>query len=917
MKLVGPPASVAALALASLLSCPSLAGTPADAARARIAALAVPFVANGGQWDQRAAFAAQTFAGTLFVSREGQLVYSLPGKPISDDAPAVRTALKHGQTMPARRGAGWVLVETLVDGTDAIRHVEGPLHRRTSTPPAGIHPLPGKVSYSVGDDTRRHANGLDSFERVSLGQVYPGIDVQLRATGSNVEKIFTVAPDGQPERISIHLAGAERLELGAGGELIAHTGNGVVAFTAPVAFQDGADGVRADVAVRYTLDAASQRYGFAVGEYDRGRPLVIDPLLQSTYLGGSADDEGRAFAIHPATGDIYVAGMTNSTDLPGVAGGAQSTAAASRNVFVTRFNAALTSRLQSTYLGGNGQDEAFALAIHPVSGDVYIVGRTDSTDLPGRIGGAQSAKAGDADAFVTRLNASLTSVTQSSYLGGIGYDTGYALAIHPLTGDVYVGGYGGSSSLPGLSGGAQSTYAGEDDGFITRFNAALTTVLQSTFIGGEGYDLLFALAIHPATGDVYAAGSTLSSSLPGVAGGAQAAKSGSLDAYVARFNAALTSRLQATYIGGAGSEFGRALAIHPVSGEVYVGGSTSSSDFPGVAGGYQSTKAANDDGFVVRLNAALTARLQSTYLGGNGLDQLEALRFHPATGELYLSGTTDSANFPGVSTGAQTASGGNYDAFVARIDAALTGPLQASYLGGSGIDSGLGLAIHPTTGDIYLGLFTTSGDLPGRSGGAQGGNAGGYDAAVARFSADLTSNDQLPDAFAFASQTNVPLTSIRTSNPVRITGLASTTRLYVDGAPGSSYCVSSGNNCACDLSTQFTSTPGSISNNSYVCVRHVSAAITDEVVRSRLHVGGNAATFVSTTGTRYTQCSLDIDGSGGPPNAASDGLMLVRAMLGFTGSAVTSGAISGTPPRNTWALIRDYLNQNCGTAFAP
>jgi hypothetical protein len=211
----------------------------------------------------------------------------------------------------------------------------------------------------------------------------------------------------------------------------------------------------------------------------------------------------------------------------------------------------------------------------------------------------------------------------------------------------------------------------------------------------------------------------------------------------------------------------------------------------------------------------------------------------------------------------------------------------------------------------------TTTTFPGVSGGAQGSSGGGTDAFVSRFSADLTLNDTTPNAYAFATQNNVPLTSARTSNPALIAGIVGATNIYVDGALGSSYCISSASNCSCDVSVGFGSLPGTITTNNYVCVRHVSAPIANEVVRTKLHIGGAVASFISTTGTTFTSCSLDTDGSGGAPNAATDGLMLVRAMLGFTGTNVTNGAIIGSPPRNTWALIRNYLNQNCGTSFAP
>mgnify|MGYP000476923813 CR=1 FL=1 len=599
------------LALAAGVVSVAQANAPDPATLKKISALAVPFVPNAGQWDSRAAFAAQTFAGTLFVTTQGELVYSLPGKPIDGGADLAALGKpatpSHRLHKPTERTPGWTLTETLVDASGKPRSMAG----STLKSPAGYRPMQASVSYFIGSDETKHAKRLNTYERVNFGDMYPGINLQLRATGNNIEKIFTVAPSFDPKQISIALKGADKLEIGKLGELIVHTGNGPVSFTAPIAFQENDQGERVSVDVAYALvgvgadsaalpgtppsDAESSpiatTYTFTLGAFDPTRPLVIDPLLRSTYLGAA------------------------------------------------------------------GNDQAFALAIHPASGEVVVAGFTSS----------------------------------------------------PTT------------TFPGLSGGAQGTSGGGEDAFVSRFSADLGTLLRST------------------------------------------------------------------------------------------------------------------------------------YLGAAGFDQASALAIHPASGEVYVAGYTDS----------------------------------------------------PTT------------SFPGVSGGAQGTRGGDNDAFVSRFSADLTLNVTTPNAYAFATQTNVPLASTRTSNPALITGIVGAANIYVDGALGSSYCISSASNCSCDVSVGFVSVPGTIAANNYVCVRHVSAPIDNEVVRSKLHIGGAVASFISTTGTTFTSCSLDIDGSGGLPNAVSDGLMLVRAMLGFTGTAVTNGAIVGTPPRNTWPLIRTYLNDNCGTSFLP
>jgi hypothetical protein len=235
------------------------------------------------------------------------------------------------------------------------------------------------------------------------------------------------------------------------------------------------------------------------------------------------------------------------------------------------------------------------------------------------------------------------------------------------------------------------------------------------------------------------------------------------------------------------------------------------------------------------------------------------------------------------------------------------------------------LAAHPLTGDIYGLSRTDAIYFPGTAGGAQAANgyqasppgSSMYDGIVARFTGDLAV--PAPDPFSFLPQLNVPLNSLRTSNSVRMTGFVGQAPISISGAPDSTYCISAASNCGCEIFEGAVLVPYVVSANQYVCVSHKSS-VTNTPTVSLLQVGTVVASFVVTPGATVagsTTCSLDIDGSGGAPNAATDGLMLVRAMLGFTGAAVTNGAISGAPPRNTWPLIRDYLNKNCGTNFAP
>ncbi len=284
------------IALSALvLPVPALAHAPSGVAQVQtqLAGVRLPFIANQGQVDARVAYYAPTFAGTLFVTQQGEIVYALSGP---------RTNAKRHTVRPSA-SLGWSLTETLRGGR--VR----PLAQDRSTT---------GVSAFLGNDPARWRSELPTWEQVSLGEVWPGVTVALRARGRSIEKVFTVHPGGAVARIRVGVAGAQALTVDAEGALVARTGLGPVTFTAPVAYQER-DGVRHPVAVAYRRQGFE--YGFSVGAYDLGLPLVIDPLLQSTYLGGSGGESAWALAIHPTSGDVYVAGNTDSFSFPGTAGG--------------------------------------------------------------------------------------------------------------------------------------------------------------------------------------------------------------------------------------------------------------------------------------------------------------------------------------------------------------------------------------------------------------------------------------------------------------------------------------------------------------------------------------------------------------------------------------------------------------------
>ena len=740
---------MALLALASAVLASSAQATSPPAApelpavQQALAGLAVPFEQNTGQFEPQVAYLARTFAGAVFVTRDGRLVYSLPGKAVetgTDDA-ATESRLARRQRA-SKRGPGWALEERLLDARPLA--------------PQGTTPTVTHVTRFTPEGTFQ----AGTWQRVRLGEAWTGVEVELAARGRNFEKLFHVAPGADPERIRVGLRGAEGVHVATDGRLIVATGNGEIAYTAPVAWQE-IEGERQPVAVRYVLlapenDATEAAYGFALGAYDRAHPLTIDPLIQSTYLGGSNNDHLYALTL-AADGDVLVAGETGSTDLPGTVGGAQPThGLGNRDGFVARLSGDLRTLVQNTYLGGGDRDEIRTLTLS-ANGDVLVGGVTASPIFPGTAGGAQPTYGGGAyDGFIARLSGDLTSLQQSTYLGGSGWGETLALALAD-NGDVLVGGFTSSTDFPGTAGGALPTHGGSIfDGFVSRLSGDLTDLRQSTYLGGSDYDYVYALTLAVG-GEVLVGGTTSSSDLPGTEGGAHPLFGGGTDGFVARLSGGLTSLQQSTYLGGSDYDYVYALTL-AVGGEVLVGGFTSSTDFPGTAGGAMPNYGGGTDGFVACLSGDLAELQQSTYLGGSTGDYVLALVL-AANGDVLVGGNTSSTDFPGTEGGALPDYLGDADGFVARLSDDLTDLQQSTYLGGSNGDAIQALALA-ANGDVLVAGATDSSDLPRTANGAQTTLGGWMDGFIARLSGDLRAVS--PQTITFPLQADQVFVSGRT-----------------------------------------------------------------------------------------------------------------------------------------------------------
>jgi uncharacterized repeat protein (TIGR01451 family) len=677
--------------------------------------------ANLDPADPRARFIARGAGYNLFLGREGAIL-------------SLRSQSSSPRNSPRAKGDATALefLQMKLVGANPAANL------------AGADPLPGKSNYLLGNDPAKWRQGIPQFARVRYGQVYPGIDLVFYGNQGHLEYDFRVAPGSNPAQAELEFDGAKRLELQDGALLIASQSNSI-RLEAPRVYQEIA-GRRQPVEASFALRGGN-RVGFALGLYDRSHELVIDPVLSfSTYFGGSGDEFNTYVAVQGGT--IFVTGSTNSVNLPTSAGVFQpaiNPAANARNVYVVSITPPLGSNPAFlnyvTYLGGSGSDIPVGIGVD--GGDnPYVAGTTTSTNFPTSPNAYQTAPQTTSPGvqqicfnptetchvFVTLLNNSATApLKYSSYLSGNGNDVASGMAID-ATGDIFVTGTTSSNNPGNASQGIQfpaSTIpqgqafqpipatGGSTQFFVTKVNTNAPTtgsIAYSTYFGGGTF-------VPP---------------LVATGGGITVDSNG---------NIYFSGTTNLTYTGTSSTtDFPILNAYQPCLDQAPPTVILN----PPVCTGTTATSA--PDAFAAKLNPNGTAGspqlMWSTYLGGSQSDSSTGIAVDSGAINVYVTGTTNSQDFVAATTlttfasyqkclnndpptvssntscNAQTNPAPN-DAYVARLSnisstSTATPNVQLtyfSYLGGSGNEAGLAVAVDLESGALLTG-WTQSTDFP-------------------------------------------------------------------------------------------------------------------------------------------------------------------------------------------------------------
>jgi photosystem II stability/assembly factor-like uncharacterized protein len=463
-----------------------------------------------------------------------------------------------------------------------------------AAPIEGLDQLSGKINYAVGNDHKQWRASIPAYSRVLQKDVYPGIDLVYYGNRGQLEYDFIVAPGGNPRRIEFTFEGAKRMRIDKNGDLAIKVKGGEVRQRRPVVYQE-VNGFKLALCARYVL-RGKHRAAIRLGKYDASRPVIIDPVLSySTYLGGGSD-KGVSIAVD-SSGNAYVVGETRATDFPVTPGTYRSGGGNYGRVFISKMNPAGDALVYSTYFGGTGGDFAAGVAVD-ASGNAFITGYTFSTDFPTTEGAFQPNRTAPvplADAFVTKLNPSGSSLVYSTYLGGGGNDSATAIDVDS-SGNAYVTGGTFSDDFPATPGAFISTYSfqagyGVMNGtaFVTKLNATGSSLAYSTFLGSpDGQTSGLGIAVD-SEGHAFVAGRTSSANFPTTPGAFQTVSNrlpGPLessvvldDGFVAKLNSQGSGLVYSTLLGGRDGDLVRSIAVDS-TGNAYVAGYTFSANFP-------------------------------------------------------------------------------------------------------------------------------------------------------------------------------------------------------------------------------------------------------------------------------------------------------------------------------------------------
>lgn len=512
-------------------------------------------------------------------------------------------------------------------------------------------PLNTRIDYFIGHDYAQ----VHAYQRLRRDSIYPGVDLVYYGSGHDIEYDFEIAPGADVSKIRMRFDGARVMKLNRRGEIVLQGPAGEIIQHRPVVYQRAKSGRISAVACAYLLDGANT-VRLKLGKYDPARPLTVDPTITyAAYVSGETTGEtvdNVASVTHDPMGRIYLYGSTYSTAFPVTQQGYEVAIAGLENLWIAVIDptGGANALVYCSYVGGQSSDVATQMVVDP-NGVMYLTGNTDSTTFP---------------------------VTSGAYL---------------------------------------NTYTSNTHPFITMIDPSQPgsgALIYSTYFGGSGNDSGQAIAV--VEGRIYVAGWTSSTDFPIVGNSYQPSLTGNNDAWVAIFDPlqnGTASLLSSTYLGGSNDEIANSIAVDS-TGLVYIGGQTTSTDYPTTPTAFQPSLNGNGNGFLAVLDMNAGTLNYSTYLGGSVLDNITRILLTSSPGNVAMTGWTVSPDFPVSANAYQNTIPGPGNAFVSVLNVnsqAGQGLLYSTFFGGSGGEVSYDMRLD-SAGRFYFAGYTLSPNLP-------------------------------------------------------------------------------------------------------------------------------------------------------------------------------------------------------------
>ncbi len=699
--------------------------------------LPLMFEANQGQTDAQVKFLSRGKGYTALLTSDGMILSLRPSTR------GARQAIPNNSKTPITEPS--TIMQFSLVGAAANPTV------------IGEDVQPGKINYFFGSDPTKWRTNVATYGRIRYHGVYPGIDMLYYGNHRQLEYDFVISPGADPGQIQFAVKGANSISLDSDGNLVLNTENGDLHFQSPTVYQDS-NGTRVPVQGEYVIKD-STHVGFHLSAFDPSKPTVIDPVLAyGTFLGGSGDDQANGIGVD-ASGNVYIAGSTDSADFPLALFG--SLTAGNAHVFVAKLNATGSTLLYADYLGGSGYDYGYALTLDS-AGEVYVTGSTNSSNFP-VLNSYQSTYPGGFNAFITKVSADGSSLLYSTYFGGNGSDIPASIVLDSSS-DILIAGNTTSNNLP-VANAYQSAISANQGGqfgnygFLSKFNPDGSQLIYSTYFAGSSnvayncsgtpcwsfpFSAVTGLTVDGA-GNAYVGGNTNTYNFPTTTGVYQTssnAPQNNTAGFVAKFSSS-GSLSYSTYFDESSGYLTTINAIAvDATGSAYVTGSAfSDGTFPQTSTSICDPSVYGQNcefAFVTKFDPLAATLVYSTFLGPYNLSTPIAISLD-ASNDAYVLASTNSTSFQlvngieGFSTEGSQYVAGSDDALLAEIDPAGASELFATYIGGSG-NNMAGAMTLDASANLYVAGTTDSIDFPVSQAGFQEIIGGNTDAFITKIS---------------------------------------------------------------------------------------------------------------------------------------------------------------------------------------